>query len=79
MTPEQFAYWLQGFAEMNPDRTPTNEQWQSIKDHLKTVFVKITPTYKPVPIPDGPIFPQEQPFAPSPVICKSPLEGMTYC
>ncbi|CAM3214990.1 hypothetical protein [Pseudomonas fluorescens] len=44
MTSEQFAYWLQGFVELNPTlERPTPEQWKSIAEHLKTVFVKITP------------------------------------
>lgn len=44
MTAEQFAYWLQGFTELNPDmEQPAPEQWKSIKEHLKTVFVKVTP------------------------------------
>ena len=43
MTPEQFTYWLQGFVELNHGQSPTAEQWQSIQDHLKTVFKKITP------------------------------------
>lgn len=42
MTPERFAYWLQGFAELN-QQPPTAEQWQSIRDHLATVFEKVTP------------------------------------
>jgi hypothetical protein len=42
MTPEQFAYWLQGFAELNP-QAPTAEQWQAIRDHLNLVFKKETP------------------------------------
>lgn len=42
MTPEQFAYWLQGFAELNP-QAPNAEQWQSIRDHLQLVFKKVTP------------------------------------
>jgi hypothetical protein len=42
MTSEQFAYWLQGFAELN-DGPPSAEQWQSIRDHLQAVFVKVTP------------------------------------
>lgn len=42
MTSEQFAFWLKGFVELNGSE-PTAEQWQSIKDHLKTVFVKVTP------------------------------------
>jgi len=47
MTPEQFAYWLQGFAELNPSlEQPTPEQWKSITEHLKTVFVKVTPEFQ---------------------------------
>lgn len=42
MTSEQFAYWLQGFVELQGS-VPTEEQWQGIKDHLQTVFVKVTP------------------------------------
>lgn len=43
MTPEQFCYWLQGFCELN--HCPPNEaQWQSIRDHLNTVFKKVTPS-----------------------------------
>ena len=42
MTPENFCYWLQGYTELNGD-PPTPEQWQSIKEHLKLVFDKITP------------------------------------
>lgn len=45
MTPEQFAYWLQGCCELNPDmEQPTPGQWKAIKDHLATVFTKVTPT-----------------------------------
>ena len=46
MTTEQFAYWLQGFAELNPD-TPNAEQWQAIRDHLQLVFKKETPVRTP--------------------------------
>lgn len=42
MTAEQFAYWMQGFAELNSE-PPTAGQWQSMKEHLATVFVKVTP------------------------------------
>ncbi|HVH49977.1 MAG TPA: hypothetical protein VM760_08905 [Sphingomicrobium sp.] len=56
MDPLQFAYWLQGFAELN-DGEPSPEQWQSIKDHLATVFQKVTP----------PLFdPRPQPYRPQP-------------
>ena len=42
MTPEQFAYWMQGFAEISGE-APTAAQWRVIKDHLETVFQKVTP------------------------------------
>ncbi|ALH82896.1 hypothetical protein [Sphingopyxis macrogoltabida] len=42
MGAEQFAYWLQGFAELNAE-PPTPEQWQSIREHLAAVFTKVTP------------------------------------
>jgi hypothetical protein len=42
MTEQQFAYWLQGFAELNPD-PPTADQWKSIREHLAMVFKKVTP------------------------------------
>lgn len=44
MTAEQFAYWLQGFVELNVEQ-PTAEQWLIIRDHLQTVFKKETPDY----------------------------------
>lgn len=47
MTPEQFAYWLQGYSEI-AGQAPTAEQWQVIQDHLKTVFNKVTPTRSPL-------------------------------
>lgn len=47
MDAKEFCYWLQGPAELNPEWVPSPEQWQSIKDHLKTVFVKVTPEYRP--------------------------------
>lgn len=48
MTPEQFAYWLQGFSELC-NVSPSEAQWKMINDHLKTVFIKVTPDYAPVP------------------------------
>jgi hypothetical protein len=44
MTPEQFCYWLNGFGELTNER-PTAEQWKSIKEHLETVFRKVTPGF----------------------------------
>ena len=43
MTPEQFAYWLNGFVELNPNAMLTLTQWQIVKDHLAQVFKKETP------------------------------------
>lgn len=43
MSPENFAYWLQGFVEI-AKRMPTPEEWVEITNHLKTVFHKVTPT-----------------------------------
>lgn len=47
MTPEQFAYWLQGFVELNNGQLPTVYQWKSITEHLQTVFTKVTPPVNP--------------------------------
>ena len=46
MTPENFAYWLQGFSEIC-GQTPSEEQWEIIKDHLNLVFNKVTPNRVP--------------------------------
>ena len=42
MTPEQFCYWLQGFAEIHQDQ-PNGQEWIIIMDHLSQVFNKQTP------------------------------------
>ncbi|SEN71653.1 hypothetical protein SAMN05216404_106174 [Nitrosospira multiformis] len=51
MTPEQFCYWLQGRAEMQPNNPPSAEEWKIIADHLKLVFKKETPVRLPAPGP----------------------------
>lgn len=48
MTPEQFAYWLQGFVEIRGS-VPTSAEWDVIKDHLATVFKKVTPDRQVLP------------------------------
>lgn len=56
MTPEQFAYWLQGFAELNGGGgPPTPAQWAMIREHLQTVFDKVTPPLAapPLSFPSG--------------------------
>lgn len=60
MTPEQFAYWLQGFAELNP-QAPNAEQWQAIRDHLNLVFKKETPAPVFGPTPGIPFMPGNPP------------------
>lgn len=66
MTPEQFAYWLQGFAEVS-DRSPNVHEWKIIKDHLATVFKKVTPTYPPgVLVPRDIFTPPYNPGSPFP-------------
>lgn len=48
MTPENFAYWLQGYFEVlaagnDPEAELTAEQVACIKDHLTLVLTKATP------------------------------------
>jgi len=57
MTPEQFCYWLQGFAEITGANVgfgsnPQPHEWEVIKDHLNLVFKKETPDYNVKVVPD---------------------------
>lgn len=45
MNSEQFAYWLQGFLEISDVKKLDEKQLQIIRDHLKLVFNKQTPSY----------------------------------
>lgn len=47
MTQEQFCYWIQGFVELSDGAMPSEMQWMTIVDHLKTVFNKVTPVRVP--------------------------------
>ena len=51
MTSKDFAYWLQGFFELADPNTPlTEKQVQTIKNHLKLVFLhEIDPSYSDDP------------------------------
>ena len=55
MTPEQFAYWLQGWFELNKTidhrEGATPETLKMIEDHLDLVFKKVTPNYSLPSIP----------------------------
>lgn len=42
MTPEQFVYWLQGFMELTETKTIDEAQTKMIREHLSTVFNKVT-------------------------------------
>jgi|688.fasta_scaffold953144_1 hypothetical protein len=44
MTPENFVYWLQGYLELSNVSELSKEQTQIIKDHIKLVLDKKTPT-----------------------------------
>jgi len=43
MTAEAFAYWLQGYMEVQNPKEIDKTQTQIIKDHLALVFNKVTP------------------------------------
>jgi hypothetical protein len=49
MTPEQFAYWLQGFFELTEGNQLSEKQVQVVKDHLQITFKKVTPNYTQPP------------------------------
>lgn len=66
MKPEQFAYWLQGFVELNRGAAPDAAQWKSICEHLGTVFEKVTPAVAPGPIVAAPATPGNDPLKPRP-------------
>lgn len=54
MTAQQFAYWLQGFVELQETTVPSKQQWNMIKEHLQLVFTKKTydREFKPFIVPD---------------------------
>lgn len=55
LNPENFIYWLQGFAEIDGER-PTEKQWRIIKEHLELCFSRVTykePTIGSVSSPYG--------------------------
>lgn len=40
MNHDQFTHWLQGFVEMNGNKEPSSEQWQTIKNRLRSCFAE---------------------------------------
>lgn len=45
MTERDFVYWLQGYLEISGSNVITAEQLMIIKDHIKLVMTKVTPSY----------------------------------
>jgi hypothetical protein len=46
MTSKDFVYWFQGFFELSDTKTLDEKQVQTIKNHLKLVFLhEIDPSY----------------------------------
>lgn len=45
MTERDFCYWLQGLFELTEVKSLTESQVKMIRDHLKTVFIKVTPDH----------------------------------
>jgi len=43
MTPQDFAYWLQGFFELSDTENLSPSQISAIREHLALVFDKKTP------------------------------------
>jgi hypothetical protein len=64
MSPQEFCYWLQGYAEIHGGPI-TAEQWLVIKDHLQEVFHKTTPNRQSNPISPG--IPKPFPYEPNPL------------
>lgn len=62
MTTDQFAFWLQGFIEIENPTKLDEKQTQIIKDHLKLVFDKKTPD-------------RHNDFNPEHVICCNNVKG----
>lgn len=56
MTPENFAYWLQGLFEVGKPESLDKVQTQQIKDHLELVFKKETPSYQTIEKVSGEVF-----------------------
>lgn len=58
ISPENFCYWLQGFFEIQNPETLDATQVQIIKDHLATVFTKVTPDRGEIKVAPSGVFPR---------------------
>ncbi len=76
MTSRDFAYWLQGFAELNT-LPPTADQWVTIRRHLDLVFKhEIDPS---MPDPTGVLQATHDGLGPAgPIVQGRPPGSTTY-
>lgn len=44
MSPEAFAYWLQGWMEVGQPKVMNEQEVETIKSHLKLVLTNVTAT-----------------------------------
>ncbi len=85
MNATEFAYWLQGFAEIQEVSSKdaeglTPEQWQVVKDHLKLVFTNVTKDKnKPTDPTSVPLKPSLGINLPHPLQYNPLLDVRTYC
>lgn len=69
MTTENFAYWLQGFFELQgvkPGEGLSPAQVNTIREHLALAFTKVTGGQSPPWTPASPPIPQPLPLQPYP-------------
>jgi hypothetical protein len=76
MSPENFCYWLQGYFELTRESPGFDmSQVEEIKNHLKLVLTKVTPSYS-IPYV-GTSIPPTQPFT---VTCSTDTTQTSgYC
>lgn len=70
MTPENFVYWLQGVLEIADPKQLDEKQIQIIKDHIKLVLKKETPSYTITTTPGITITTPEACFKPNVCFCS---------
>jgi hypothetical protein len=58
MNERDFIYWLQGMLENVEETTLDEKRLKSVKDHLKLVMTKVTPTYPSLTSPHF-VYPQD--------------------
>jgi hypothetical protein len=51
MSPENFAYWLNGYLEISGTKELSSDQLKIVQDHLALVLTKVTPIVSPQYVP----------------------------